>query len=157
MEHNNERTIGLRQIMQLSSKHFPEIVPLVHKTLEDEITKMKFELAQRHARLILTGGITTQNAVSTTTESKLDATGAHIRQSIDTREAEVAYSGVKLCEEALKDLKLDYEKFKESTNATLASHGEKFAAIKKINSGFVELFKGVNENIHTVFTLANKR
>ena len=71
MEHNNERTIGLRQIMQLSSKHFPEIVPLVHKTLEDEITKMKFELAQRHARLILTGGITTQNAVSTTTESKL--------------------------------------------------------------------------------------
>jgi len=129
MEHNNERTIGLKQLRDLSRKHFPEIMSLICKELNEETDRMALELARRNARLIL---------------------------GPPPPKAEIAYLP-KLSEEALKDIKLDYEKFKESTNAKLEAHGKKFATVKKINQTFIELFKIVNENTQTIFNLTNKR
>lgn len=53
MEHNNERTIGLKQLRDLSRKHFPEIMSLICKELNEETDRMALELARRNARLIL--------------------------------------------------------------------------------------------------------
>ena len=142
---HNARTIGLRQIQQLSKTHFPEILGLIRKEIDEENERLILEVSRnRHERVL--AGFAPLKAELSPIKGKIDAKLEHIQQHIDTTKVEVAYRGVKLCEEALKDIKLDYEKFKESTNAKLESHDKKFATVKKINQTFVELFKIVNEN-----------
>ena len=157
MAHNKERVEGLRQIMHLCGDYLPGLLPLIHKELEAETKKLMSEALHERNEHILAVRFAPPKAEPTTTKGKIDAKLEHIQQHIDTTKVEVAYRGVKLCEEALKDIKLDYEKFKESTNAKLESHDKKFATVKKINQTFIELFKIVNEKTQTIFNLTNKR
>lgn len=168
MEHNNERTIGLKQLRDLSRKHFPEIMSLVCKELNEETDRIALENARRFSRHILKGP-----PLETKEEPKIDST-KEVQQPIRIRALETPLVELDLqqkrknellkefsekiqsLEDDLEGVKIKHAKLKGSTDAVLASHDKKFAEIKKINENLVEILRGLDENVCTIFLQANK-
>lgn len=49
-----ERGYGLKEMMKLSAKHFPEIYNLIHRESDAEYQKMKHDLLMRRKFVIIT-------------------------------------------------------------------------------------------------------
>lgn len=168
MEHNNERTIGLKQLRDLSRKHFPEIMSLVCKELNEETDRIALENARRFSRQVLKG-----TPLETKEEPKIYS-AKEVQHPLRIRALEALVVELDLqqkrqnellkefsekiqsLEDDLEGVKIKHAKLKGSTDAVLSSHDKKFADIKKINQTFIELFRGIDENVRTIFFQTKK-
>lgn len=174
MAHNKERVEGLRQIMHLCGDYLPGLLPLIHKELEAETKKLMSEALHERNEHILAVRFAPPKAEPTTTKGKIDAKLEHIQQPLRIRALETPLVELDLqqkrqnellkefskkiqsLEDDLEGVKIKHAKLKGSTDAVLSSHDKKFAEIKKINETFIELFRGIDENVRTIFFQTKK-